>query len=177
MAAALVAVVAGALLAAFSGGVRVWARARSWDEAYVQALLGLEQVERDVRNVTVTRLDRFDGDEAHLAIPSVVRIPGKAGTEEWPGIIRYEAGAGTRTLACHALPRGSEDGASVSVVMSAVDEVRFAFCEPARGSGAGNWVSAWSGRTNLPAAVKVRVKLGGSRGPREMERILVLPIQ
>ena len=175
VAAGLVAIVAGALLAAFSGGVRVWERARSWDEAFVQAMVGLEQIERDIRNVTVSRFDRFEGDESHMVIPSVVKVAGKAGFDEWPGVIRYEPGVAKGTLERRAIPRGTKGEASVSVVMSSVKDVRFGFCSPGGSANDGLWMSSWAGRSNLPAAVRIHVGLGTGSQPRTLERIIVLP--
>lgn len=175
VAAGLVAIVAGALLAAFSGGVRVWERARSWDEAFVQAMVGLEQMERDIRNAAASRFDRFEGDESHIVIPSVVKVAGKAGFEEWPGVIRYEPGAAKGTMECRAIPRETKGEASVSVVMSSVENVRFGFCSPGGSANAGIWMSSWAGRSNLPAAVRINVQMDTGSQPRTLERIVVLP--
>lgn len=175
VAALLTALLSASLLAAFSGGLRVWERAREWDENVTQALVGLEEMERDIRNAIAARDDRFEGDARSVSIPSIVKIPGKEGAEEWPGVIRYEADGVARTLVRRRLPRGPLSAETVETVASSVDRVRFDFLPPAGERGGNEWVPTWLSRTNSPAAVRVRFAVRCYPEPLHLERTVALP--
>lgn len=176
IAALLAALLAGSLLAAFSGGLRVWQRAREWDESAVQALLALEEIERDVRNTIAARAGRFEGDERRLSIPSVVSVAGPNGLEEWPGVTRYEVDGGARTVVRRTVARGRSGRQTAVAVASSVDRAGFAFLARSGDRSGEGWISSWSGRTNLPAAVRVSLTIRSTPEPLSLERTIALPL-
>lgn len=175
VAALITAILSASLLAAFNGGLRVWERAREWDENVTQALVGLEELERDIRNAIAARDDRFEGDARFVSIPSIVKMSGKEGAEEWPGVIRYEADGVKRTLVRRLRSHGPLSAETAETVAASVDRVRFDFLPPAGERGGSEWVPTWLNRTNSPTAVRIRLVVRCHPEPLNLERTVALP--
>ena len=171
----LLAMVGAAMAAAFGAGIRVWEAARG-EGAATPLVLGLEQMQRDVMNLTAIGGAPFEGERESMVVPVLLRTP--EGGPERPGRVRYQFNPGQRQLTRTAwLQPGPEpaEGAA-EVLISEVAETSLSFYDAAPGGkAAGTWRDQWSGRTNAPAGVRVVVRVAHGGTTIEQRRTFVRP--
>lgn len=174
VAAALTAVAATVIASAFAAGFRVWQRASATGDG--NAVVVLEQLQKDVCNTAPFRLVPFRGGESWVDIPSLVVMSLQDGNQVQPGVVRYEFNTSARTLdrIIRYYPLPGPEQEKRETLMDSVESVRFAYGERSE-AGVGSWGSIWSGRTNTPGAIKVT--LGYKQGVEQIdrERTMVLP--
>lgn len=172
---ALVAVVAVVVAAAFAAGFRIWQRvSQQGDE---ESVTGMELLSRDLRNTVPSRLAPFTGDEIRLEIPTILVSPSKEGGAV-PGVVRYEYNRSARTLdrVLHYFLVPDADQEHRDIVMESVGSVRFSYGDRGLdGRDPVQWTSAWSGRTNEPAAVRVELEFESGGVRFERVRTILLP--
>lgn len=176
VATALTAVAAGVIAAAFSAGFRVWYRASQQGGAYGDALLAFETIARDIRNTTPNRVVAFRGEETALTIPSIMQ--GVFDGTNHMGSIRYEFNSVNRSLDRVVVPvefpgpgRDSRE-----TMATGVTGVHLAYADAGANGGASiAWLGEWTGRTNAPVAVRVKLELLQGDETIEFERTTVLP--
>lgn len=178
IAASLIAVAAFLVASAFAAGFRVWQRASQLGGAYADAVVALELFQKDVRNTVPSRLVQFAGGQDWVEIPSIIRVVVRDHDQDQPGAIRYDLGAGSSSLEriTRSFPFPDPGRVSHEDMVPSVDEVRFSYADRGVGNqGALMWVTAWAGRTNMPCAVKMtlRIRQGGERF--DFERTVPLP--
>lgn len=178
IATALVAVAALVVAQAFAAGVRVWFRASQLAGNYSDAVLAIEQMQQDLRNTFPCRKSEFRGSETWVEIPALITQSGAEGVLEQPGLIRYEFdGAGQKLARVLAPCQVVEPGVPRrEAIASGVRSIAFLYADQTGQAGERlEWVRAWDGRTNNPAAVKVLWR--GQQGEEvfEFERTVALP--
>jgi len=176
VAAALAAVALGVIAAAFSAGFRVWFRASRQGGASEDAILAFETVVKDIRNAVPNRMIEFRGSESRLVIPSIVC--GEATATNCAGVIRYEFNAEGRSLDRIVTPveftgSGRE---TKEAFLTGVTAVKVAYADAGPGENAPPaWRGDWTGRTNMPVAVRIKLELRQGDETIEFERTTVLP--
>jgi prepilin-type N-terminal cleavage/methylation domain-containing protein len=175
VAAALSALAAVVLAGAVAAGLRVWERAGRLGADYAAAVTGLELLRQDIRNAGPHRLQRFEGAATWVEFPAVVTRVEAAGTNAYAGAVRYEflpaRGEVARLERAYALPGGGAE--RKETLMTGVEEAALAYGDRGEAGVAGmQWVASWVGRTNAPAAVRVRVAL---RKGEAFDQTVVLP--
>lgn len=175
VAAALSALAAVVLAGALAAGLRVWGRATRLGGDYASAVTGLELLRKDLRNSEPHRLQRFEGAATWVEFPAVVTRVDPGGTNAYPGAVRYEfmasGGEIVRVERTYVLPAAESE--RKEVLMTGVAEVELGYGDRGEAGVAGlQWVTSWSGRTNAPSAVRVRVALRQGEG---FDQTVVLP--
>lgn len=172
VAAAISALAAFVVLGGFIGGVRVWERAREGAGPLTSARVAMEEIRKDLCNMTPCRKYVFQGKAGNVEIPSVVGT----GSNRWPGVIRYEQEAGRLIRVVSGVgpdPQRLDDTETWSGIL----DTKFSYADAGLdGKGTPVWVREWgAGLTNLPVAVAVnmRVRTGGEE--REIEAMILLP--
>jgi type II secretory pathway component PulJ len=158
-------------VAAFAAGLRTWERARALQQD-AGWRIALETFERDVRNALPFRGAPFAGRRDSIEFAG--RVPAERSGRL--GVIRYAHDRGARALVRERRvwrPEATAQGPE-EILVSDVGRVAFAYGDGS-GRGEGVWEDAWLERTNLPAAVRVRLEVGEGEGRREVQRIVVRP--
>ena len=171
IAATLGVLVIAAVVAAFAGGMRVWERTREGTAPALEAALATAWLQRDLHNSTATRSGTFEGETTSMHIPVLVTITGAPGAlilQE----VDYEApmGHGTLERSVGTLP-GSGEPAAGEALVTGLESVRFSY----RSGIEGEWLTAWTGRTNRPSAVSVVFRFTQDRGGLEIRRNMLIP--
>jgi prepilin-type N-terminal cleavage/methylation domain-containing protein len=151
---ALLALIGVAIVGAFAGGLRVWERARVEVREAAPAA-ACAQIRRDLANACLSRGAAFEGG------PQAVVFASRAATAD-PRVMtmcRLEyafdpAGGRLRRTAC-AVPSDAEGRAET--VLDRTEECAFLYYGE-EAAGEGGWTDTWTGQTNLPAAVRVRLR-------------------
>jgi len=171
IAAAIGVLVIAAVVAAFAGGLRVWERARSGTSPAVDAAVAIEWLQRDLHNSTPTRLIPFEGAPDWVHVPALVAVTG-APTAFALQSVTYTMPAGRHALTRSAIAwPGRTEQAVGDELVEGLDSVRFSY---QNGEG-GDWLAAWTGRTNRPSAVGVTFQFKPDRGGLEVRRTMLIP--
>ena len=172
IAAALGVLVVAAVVAAFTGGIRVWERARGGSSPALDAALAIEWLQRDIHNSTATRLASFEGALNWMHIPVLTTVTGASGSQVLEGV-NYDAPAGRGTLERSVGDRSGGGGVAAAgeALIVGLESVRFSY----RDGAEGDWLTAWTSRTNRPAAVGVVLQFTQDRGGLEIRRTILVP--
>lgn len=172
VAAAISALAAIVVLGGFTGGVRVWERAREGAGPLTSARVAMEEIRRDLCNMVPCRKYSFQGAAGSVEIPAIV---GTA-SNRWPGVIRYEQEDGRLIRIVSGVepdPQRREATGDWSGIM----ETRFSYADAGLdGKDAPLWVREWGvERTNPPVAVAVAMRFRSAGKEREIEATILLP--
>lgn len=171
IAAALGVLVVAAVVAAFAGGVRVWERARGGTSPVLDAALATEWIQRDLHNATATRMGSFEGGLDGMRLPVLVASNGAPGSFTLQDVTYAgQDGLGTLERSAASWPR-NEVAAAGEALVTGLESVRFSY----RDGAGGEWLTAWTGRTNRPAAVGIVFQFTQDRGGLEIRRTILLP--
>lgn len=165
---ALVAVVATVVAGAFAAGVRVWQRASQLGGNHADALIALEQVQKDVANTVPCRRVLFRGGGDWIEIPSIIPVTAARGRQDYPGVIRLEFIAAARRVdrVVKIFPFPDPERETRETLVDGVEMVKLAYGDRGSGGkGALSWSGSWTGPTNSPVAIMMtlRVRQGGER--------------
>jgi hypothetical protein len=173
--AVLTAAAAMAIVAAITGGLRVWERSRTLGAEQRDRLIALETLERDVRNALRFRPIPFEGAGRAVTLPGLLPAVDAEGQRyQRIGAVRYaldsRGQALTRKTWAYPLPEPPGAG---EVLMPRVLELRFDYLD---GRTAGqSWLPSWRDPTNRPRAMRVVVVEGQGKNRVETQRTIVLP--
>lgn len=170
IAAALGVLVVAAVVTALAGGIRVWERATQGTSSF-DAAVAIEWLQRDLHNSTATRSGAFEGTADGMHFPVLVAATGAPGAFNLQGV-SYAAPAGRSTLERSAGDwPGGKDVADGEILVAGLESVRFSY----RAGAQGDWLAAWTSRTNRPASVEVVLRFSQDRGGLEITRTILVP--
>gem|GEM_PF-2571703 len=163
---AILAGVVAAIGACLSAGIRAWEAAESCGAIEGELAVALDVLERDVANAVKFYDTPFQGSERAMAIPStgVFSAGGGELQPSRPGTVKYWFDPQKRLLYRRAWryplsePEGDQDA---EALFAGASDVSFSYCGTAPG---GQWFGQWIDPTNLPAAVRVTIRLGEGLG-------------
>ncbi len=172
VAAGIAAVAAAVVLGGFAAGIRVWERARMVAGPASSARVALEEIRRDLCNLSPSRKYVFRGEPSRMEIPATVGVE----SNRWPGQIRYgldREGLRRTVLGADAHGRAQER----SEAWPGIIEARFSYADAGPdGKGSPVWVGDWGpGQTNLPVAVAVTLLATADGEKKEIGSIVILP--
>jgi prepilin-type N-terminal cleavage/methylation domain-containing protein len=158
---AILGLVAGVVVASFSGGLRVWESARVLTHVEQEVYFGVENVRRDIANTFAFHDIKFAGSEREVSFPAVFEVPGEDGEPELRiGTVKYQYSGDDRTLMRLAWPYpGVEDSADREIIAEGVESVRFRYRGGPDSASGSEWIGTWQHPTNFPAAVNIELKL------------------
>lgn len=158
---AIVGLVAGVVLAAFSGGIRVWESANALTRVEQEAYFGSENVRRDLANTFAFHDLGIAGEQSFVSFPGLVPAVDDDGNESFRvGTIKYLHDNYEKQLYRLAWPYPEqEDNAFREVLASGVEAVFFQYLKPGADVEDG-WTGSWQTPTNFPAAVAVEMSFG-----------------
>jgi prepilin-type N-terminal cleavage/methylation domain-containing protein len=174
----VVLVILGAVTAAIgtciSGGIRVWETVRRFNKAEMDAIIGLQMVEKDLMNAAPFFAVPFEGETDTVVFPGTA----PAGEGTGPGITRLafnrREGTLTRTHAPFPKPERAWEETAEKLI-SNVERVRFVYYGNS-GDGGGSWQDSWGDPTNLPVAVRVAVSVRNNGTTVPLEKTIVFPL-
>lgn len=187
VAASILGLIGLAILTTFGSGFRVYERLQSFGGVQADALLSLEEMEKNLRNIFPFSGIGFEGDAQGMAFPKVIDTLETVGDEEGVvssvGRILYyldEAGDGTKALMSRqqdypqavAEPNTEGDQGNTLAVVEDMKLSYYFFDEEAGGYG---WKDSWIAEDGaLPAGVKVELTFrDGSRDVRLTRTVLI----
>ena len=177
----LMALLAGAVVAAIAGGFRVWRRASAYNVNEQASLVAFEGLRRDLHNVTPFRLVPFAGayDEMTFAVvahdPQMPDAPDELGRQgyyldEFHDVL-------CRSFAPYRLAREVRLKDRCEVVLEHVQRLRFDYfgAESGKETTEPSWSQSWDAKVP-PAAVTVSVTVqDGTRPASAHSTVVFLP--
>ena len=162
--ASLMTLVGGACVAALTGGVNVWQRARQYQTHDEPALIAFEQMQRDLQNVRRFLPIPPEGRTDRYAFAAVSRGGVDGGHEL--GHLSYFLDRRLQAVCRSFVPfrrmNRSRPQEACRPVMDGVMRLRFSYF--GKQDGELRWSPSWDS-PDPPAAVKVSVQMGEGRGP------------
>jgi type II secretory pathway component PulJ len=165
---ALLVMIIGAVLAAVSGGYRVWGRTAEYGVNEQASLVAFEQMRRDLHNAAPFRLIPFAGARHELTFAVVSREPGAAQAPREIGRHGYyldeQRDLLCRSFAPYRLSREVRLKDRCEVVLEHVQRFDVEYFGAPSQTAEAAWSEDWEADT-LPAAVKVSVVLRAEAQP------------
>lgn len=173
----------GTVIAAVSGGIRVWETAREVGQLEVNAALALEQLELDLRNTPPFYAFPLRGTAEEL---EAVRFPrfadsADAAPEAFSLQLyryRYERETGRLLRFISLWPEAQSDAVESEIIIEGLEDFEFRYrAAPgnAEEGGAGDmWLTGWTDKTNAPFSVEVVLYRGEQGNP--VRRRVLLPL-
>lgn len=177
----LVALIAGAVVATFAGGIQVWQRLQVYGarEQWVQT--AFHQLRRELRNARRFEPIRFEGTYDVFSFPALVSTGLEEGLQvEEVGQVGYFFDSPRRTLCQSQHPyrvlRRFRLKDSCSPVLTGIDRLRFSYPAVDSDTNSSSWSDSWSS-SQPPLAVKVEVRFHDSsiQRPHVYSLIVHLP--
>jgi prepilin-type N-terminal cleavage/methylation domain-containing protein len=176
---AILALVAGVVAAAFSGGLSVWDAAQNFDRPRMEALIAIETFEREIRSSIPFYAIAFSGDGEGLKF---CRIVGGKTHSDMPGTIeeigyRFDREAKTVCRSSREFPWTGMATPGVETVLHDVLEFHVYYADRVEEGHVNlEWKGWWKPhRERLPAAVAVQVVLAQRGGTVKISRTIYLP--
>ena len=165
--------VIGTIGACLAAGIRVWDQARSFNRLENEAVIGLELMERDIRNSLTIYGIGFEGDESSVKFPGFVSMEGAARV----GVIAYSLDRARR-----AIVRTESQWPSGELrreqVMPYVDDLTLTYAKVAKREGSESGFQAMGSTvTNFPDLVEISLSLSNGERPVDMVRRVLMPIR
>jgi type II secretory pathway pseudopilin PulG len=157
---AIVGLVAGVVVASFSGGISVWESASILTQVEREAYFSAENIRRDISGTFAFHDLGFRGTPQNIAFPGLVPVVDGDGNPRFRiGTVKYVYNSQGRSLArlTWAYPY-PEDSADAEEVAEGVDAVQFSYLAPGADSEDG-WTPEWEAATNFPAAVRMDIRI------------------
>jgi len=176
------AMVATVVIACLAGGVRVWERAKNFGEVEGAALIALEEIERNLRNMHYFQAIPFEGTPGSLVFPGMVRkiSLGETGVERQIGAIKYQQPSSGAGLIRKEWPYPDAEPPDFSgdEILPSLNSLDLSFYkEPDKNSAQqGIWTDTWSDNSNSPS--RVEIELVCNKGEDELitiRRMILIP--
>jgi len=175
----ILAVVVGAVVACIASGIRVWDRAQTISVLETRSLIGLELLERDLRNAFVFYDIGFRGDSYTVSFPGSIWSDDSASTTASEGAdtrvlakISYSYNRADATLArsASAYPGDGDSLTRTETVIRSLDDMRFEFFE------GGERTELWDSATNMPDRIDISLSMASGTDRLDIERTVLLPV-
>ncbi len=177
---AILAAVAAVIGTSFASGVLVWDRARSFDARRVDALLAIEELERDLRQSVPFQGIAFKGEEQELQFPGRVRYSANADgehPEQMAEIVySWDEERGLLLRRTH-VAKGTVVPDPAEAVVTDVSALQFTYLGVSEDDpDSAAWGTSWSDvRQHAPSAVRISMIVGGSNRTDTVTRSIYLP--
>ena len=159
----LMTLVAGAIIAVLSGGLRVWSRASQYGVGQQASLITFEQLRKEVQNHRHFALVPFKGAYDAFEFPSAGQLTPDPETPQEIGRLGYYLDSRQHTLcrsfAPYRLTRHLDLADRCEAVLHDVQRLRFEYFGVPEGQGDANWSGSWESAA-APSAVKVSMMVG-----------------
>lgn len=187
--ASILGVISLAVLTTFGSGLHVYERVQSYGGRQADVLIGLEEMERDLRNAIPFSAVKFTGDAQSIEFPIIVDsvVQAEEGGKLVPtvGKVSYSLKGG---LKASVLMRGqSEYGQAYSKrsvgdgqerVLADISGLHFSYYYFDKETEESGWKDDWSTEEeNIPVAVKVEVVYEGRGQEIQLARTVMIPAQ
>lgn len=151
----LIGLVAGVVIASFSGGIRVWESARSLTRVEQDLYFAFESVRKDLVNTYRFHGIQFSGSEREISFPALLLIEGEGAVQEKRvGSVKYVFNPSDSTLNRYAWAfPGSEEDAGRETIAGGIKAVRFGYIGGDGLKDGRTLLDTWQDPTNFPAAV------------------------
>ena len=165
--------VIGTIGACLAAGIRVWDQAQSFNRLESEAVIGLELMERDIRNSLTVYGIGFEGTESSVQFPGFVSIEGAARV----GVIEYSLDEARR-----AIVRTESQWPSGELrreqIMPYVDALTLTYAKETASEGAeSGFQNMGSTVTNFPDLVEISLSLSNGERTVDMVRRVLMPIR
>jgi len=168
----ILAVLAGAILGAFSGGLKAYERIQNYAATQTDVVFVLEAMEKDLHNAYQMAGIAFSGHASAMSFPALVR-PGPD-QPEGPGRISYHFRSATGAIA----KTESDYSGSVSVGrdLAQVAAVSFKYGMLLPENKELAWATSWEDPERLPTCVRVQVTFRQGEEKTQMVRTVLIPV-
>jgi prepilin-type N-terminal cleavage/methylation domain-containing protein len=160
----IMAVVLGVIGACLAAGIRVWDEAGKFGVAESDAVVGLQIIEKDLKNSVPFHAIVFEGKRSDVSFASLVvpvrqglRNEGGSVAQPRIGTVRYFFDAGGMALFRSQDIYGADfaQARTPERIMSNLRDVSLAYYGLVGGKGNGAWSDQWVDPTNRPVAVRI----------------------
>ena len=185
---AIMGMLGAVIVACLAGGIRVWERARSFGRIEGSALIALEEMEGDLRNMIRFRAIPFKGTYNSMSFCNIIKYTsmGEIDAEDRMGAVKYlqpstDAGLIKKEwIYTKAYPVDEPPDFAGDDILSSLKSLELSFYKEGGGDAAkgGIWTDYWNNKTNYPA--RVHIKLVCNREKDELltiERTVLIPIR
>jgi hypothetical protein len=157
-------IAAAAVAAAAAGGLRIYQRARVYSELQADVLLGLERLERDLRNTFVFDGIDFQGTPSSVSFCGIIRSwqGGQDGLLNFPGRLIYGIDYTQRALVVRrqsysvAMRKGDVPQGQPTVLARNVAAIEFSYYHYDTLTKRYSWLANWGEeQEGVPVAVKI----------------------
>ena len=176
VAAVLMSVVGGAILASFGGGIRVFDKVRDFGTIRSRVALALEVMERRIRDGVRFDPVGFEGASDTMAFAVTrERLVGER-LERRLARQRYyrDAATGELVSAWIDYPFESSDEEHQET-LAEIEGLRFEYAYKEGDAQGYQWKDAWDPTDGRPVAVRLEVRFKDKGGIRSVERVVVIP--
>jgi prepilin-type N-terminal cleavage/methylation domain-containing protein len=156
----ILAVITGAVVASFAGGLRIWSAASSFNRIEAEVVPGLEIFQRDVANSFSFYAIDYTAERKRISFASIIKqSPDGEADGSRIAEIRYffdrETGELVRKSA--AFPAGMEEGdINEESVIGGLEDLELSYFQYDPEDG-GRWGDEMGKTTNLPEAVRIEL--------------------
>lgn len=153
---AIVGLVAGVVVASFSGGIGVWESASILTHVEREAYFGAESIRRDIAGTFDFHDLGFKGAADNVSFPGLVPVADAEGATRFRiGTVKYLHDAAGKSLErlTWQYPY-TEESAFPEIIAEGVESIRFSYLAAGADTDDG-WVSDWEAATNFPAAFRM----------------------
>ncbi|MCF7854551.1 MAG: prepilin-type N-terminal cleavage/methylation domain-containing protein [Candidatus Pacebacteria bacterium] len=180
---AIFVIAAGAVAACAGAALKVFERARSYGSEHADLVVGLEKMERDLRNVFVLDGIGVEGSSSRVSVPSIVRINSAGQTADaLPGQVTYFFDPLTKTLRvayadyARALQTQEVARREARTLAENIQDVTFSYWWFDVENESFAWRDAWEKEDGIPLAIRFELTFGGGDRPLRFTRIVFVPI-
>lgn len=157
---ALMALVAGAIVAALTSGFKVYQRAREAGTTTQRAMIAFDETNKDLRSYREFGLVKFEGDYDAFTFPVARRAAGDPSLPLELGGLTYFLDAKRKALCRSFVPfrlsRRMRYERPCEAVLDDVSRLRFEYFGAEEPDGVASWAGSWESR-RAPLAVKASV--------------------
>lgn len=181
---AIMVLAAVAVMAAASGGIQIFKRARDYREARVQMILALQRIERDITNAFQMDTLQFSGAADRVRIPAVIfRRTDADGPVREPGQAAYYVDARegglireTRTYAQATASQAQPLAGARRILAVDVERIQFRYYHYSSETLQYGWTSVWDREEGeLPLAVEVALFPAAQRRSEPLTATVLIP--
>lgn len=155
---AIIGLIAGVVVASFSGGIKVWESASMLTRVEQDVYFSAENIRRDVANTFQFHDLEFRGEKDYVSFPGLISVTDEEGeTGIHIGTVKYLRNRSDGSLVRLAWPYPDiEENADIEFIAGGIQAVSFGYLKPGADRSS-DWAESWQSQSNFPAAFRMDI--------------------